>query len=186
MDEEVQVRIGRSGKRRARDKRDTRKGTRRGTERTNQTHDMDDHGDDMTRSCRHLIQCGVSHIMKRVRCAREKVSCEVYLSTLLVGYSGLLSTVNEFYCNKQFFENELTSWAQPAFGRVPPQIARGRVPSPIFVKEKWVLQFLHLIHDGDGFLRETTAQKSGRSRIGAFWPGFLHGFSTCPWYLLNS
>ena len=34
---------------------------------TNQTHDMDDHGDDMTRSCRHLSQCGVSHVMKHVQ-----------------------------------------------------------------------------------------------------------------------
>ena len=31
---------------------------------------------------------------------REKVSCEVYLSTLPVGYSGSLSTVNETHCNK--------------------------------------------------------------------------------------
>ena len=46
-----------------------------------QTHHMDDHGDDMTRSCRHLSQCGASHIMKHVRCAGEKVTCDVYLST---------------------------------------------------------------------------------------------------------
>ena len=80
---------GGSGKRRARDRRDTRKGTRRGTVReNNQTHDMDDHGDDMTRSCRHLSQCGVLHIMKHVRCAREKVTCEVCLSTPWIGNAG--------------------------------------------------------------------------------------------------
>ena len=73
---------GRSGKRRARDRRDTRKGTRRRTESMNgQPHNVDDHGDDMTRSCRHLSQCGVSHSMKHVRCAGEKVTCEVLLST---------------------------------------------------------------------------------------------------------
>ena len=41
-------------------------------------HNVDDHADEMTRSCRHLRKCGVSHIMKDVRCAREKVTCEVY------------------------------------------------------------------------------------------------------------
>ena len=71
--------------------------------------DMDDHGDNMTRSCRHLSQCGVSHIMKHVRCAREKVTCEVHLSTLPVGYSRLLSAVNETYCNKQTNELKLSS-----------------------------------------------------------------------------
>ena len=55
----------------------------------------------MTRSCRHLSQCGVSHIMKHVRCAGEKVTCEVYLSTPTVGYSRSLSAVNETYCNKK-------------------------------------------------------------------------------------
>ena len=35
---------------------------------------------------------------------REKVSCEVYLFTLSVGYSGSLSTVNETNCNKKIFE----------------------------------------------------------------------------------
>ena len=32
---------------------------------------------------------------------REKLSCEVYLSTHPVGYSGSLSTVNETNCNKK-------------------------------------------------------------------------------------
>ena len=101
-EEEVQVRgPGRSGKRKARDRRDTRKGTKRRTERTNQTHDMDDRVDDMTRSWTHLSHCGLSHIMKHVRCSREKVMCEVYLSTHTVGYSRLLSAVNETYCRKK-------------------------------------------------------------------------------------
>ena len=81
MEEEIQVRVQVEVEREEQGIGETRKGTRRGTERTNQMHDMDDYGDDMTRSCRHLSQSGVSHIMKHVRCAREKVTCEVYLST---------------------------------------------------------------------------------------------------------
>ena len=142
---------GRSGKRRARDRRDTRKGTRRGTEsqRTDtQTHNMDDHGDDMP-----LSQCGVSHIMKHVRCAGEKVTCEVYLSTHPVGYCKLLSSVKETYCNKQFFKMNWTSWVPPAFGRVPvpPGITRGRrVPSRYCWGEMGCATSSPIL-DGDGF-----------------------------------
>ena len=39
------------------------------------------HGDDMTRSCRHLSQCGVTHHSACAQCMR-KVTCDVYLSTL--------------------------------------------------------------------------------------------------------
>ena len=38
---------------------------------------MDDHVDDMTRSCRHLSQCVVQHIIQHAHCA-QKVTCEVY------------------------------------------------------------------------------------------------------------
>ena len=39
------------------------------SQRTNtQAHDMDDHVDDMMRSCRHLGLCVVQHIIKHVRC----------------------------------------------------------------------------------------------------------------------
>ena len=101
MEEEVQDRVQVEVEREEQGVGETRKGTRRGTERTNQTHDMEDHGDDVTRSCRHLSKCGVSHIMKHVRFAGEKVTCEVYLSTPSVDYSRLLSIVNETYCNKK-------------------------------------------------------------------------------------
>ena len=37
-----------------------------------------------------------------------------------------------------------------------------------------VLQFPHLIHDEDGFLRESAARKSDRSRIGAFLPDLFN------------
>ena len=36
-----------------------------------------------------------------------------------------------------------------------------------------VLQFLHLILDGDGFVSETAARKSDLSRIGAFFLLFI-------------
>ena len=65
-----------------------------------QPHNVDDHADEMTRSCRHLSQSVVQHIVKHVRCAGEKVTCEVLLSTHPVDYSGLLSAVSKTYCNK--------------------------------------------------------------------------------------
>ena len=74
---------GRSGKRRARDRRERRKGTRGGTEsqRTNaQPLIMDDHGDDMTRSCR-LLSHDVSVHHSVCALCRRKITCEVYLST---------------------------------------------------------------------------------------------------------
>ena len=49
-----------------------------------QPHNVDDHADEVTRSCRHLGQSVVQHIVKHVRCAGEKVTCEVLLSTVPV------------------------------------------------------------------------------------------------------
>ena len=46
----------------------------------------------------HNVTCAQSQSV------REKVSCEVYLSTHSVGYSGSLLTVNETNCNKKRFE----------------------------------------------------------------------------------
>ena len=54
---------GRSGKRRASGRRDTRRGTE--SEQTiSQPHIMDDHR--VMRTCRHSSQCGMIHIMKSV------------------------------------------------------------------------------------------------------------------------
>ena len=69
------------------------------------THDMDEHVDDMTRSCTHLSQCGVSHIMKHVRCAREKVTCEVLPSTfpceeILSGYEDVVSSGTDQFTSR--------------------------------------------------------------------------------------
>ena len=62
---------------------------------------MDVDVDDMTRSCAHLSQCVVQHVIKHVRCAREKVTCEVCCPHLPSVFSRLLSAVNETCCNKQ-------------------------------------------------------------------------------------
>ena len=40
------------------------------------------------------------HTIRRAMCMR-KITCEVFLSTHPVGYSGSLSTVNETNCNKK-------------------------------------------------------------------------------------
>ena len=60
-----------------------------------QPHNVDDHVDDMKRARAHLSQCVVQHIIQHAHRA--------------VGYSRLLSAVNETYCNKQFLKNELNS-----------------------------------------------------------------------------
>ena len=46
----------------------------------------------------HNVMCAQGQI------CRENLSCEVYLSTPFVGYSGSLSTVNETSCDKKRFE----------------------------------------------------------------------------------
>ena len=45
----------------------------------------------------------LSHDVSVITCARcmRKTTCEVYLSTHLVGYSGSIATVNETNCNKK-------------------------------------------------------------------------------------
>ena len=47
-----------------------------------------------------LEPCGVIHKIRRAMCM-SKVTCEVYLSTPPVGYSGSRPTVNETNCNKK-------------------------------------------------------------------------------------
>ena len=84
MEEEVQVSVQVEVEREEQGIGETH-GKEQGEEQREQikTHNMDDHVDDMMRSCRHLSQSGVSHIMKHVRCAREKVTCEVYCLHIL-------------------------------------------------------------------------------------------------------
>ena len=74
----------------------------------------------MKNALRHLEpRCGVNTC---ARCMR-KITCEVYLSTLPVGRSGSLSTVNETNCNKKenrFKKNLMSSFPIP-FRLVPPR-----------------------------------------------------------------
>ena len=90
----------------------------------------------------------LSHDVSVITCARYMRKSDVWgvLSTHSVGYSRLLSAVNETYCNKLFKKKKnwiVLSWAPPAFGRVPfpPGIARGRVPSPILLRRNGLCDF---------------------------------------------
>ena len=87
-------------------RRETREGqTRRDRQRTDdQTHIVDGmrmewraHTDTLGASS-WATQCDM-HVIKCANCMR-KMTCEVYLSTPPVGYSGSPSTVNETNCNK--------------------------------------------------------------------------------------
>ena len=80
--------------------------------------------------------------LTRVKCMR-KMTCEVYLSTPPVGYSGSPSTVNETNCiKKDHFKKQLV-WAPPTpVGRVPPRVAGGRVPYPVLCWRNWFCNVL--------------------------------------------
>ena len=69
-----------------------------------------------------------------------KMTCEVYLCTPPVGYSGSASTVKETNWNRKK-SLKILLWA-PAIGHVPPWIAWGRVPSPILCQRNWFCNFL--------------------------------------------
>ena len=86
-----------------------------------------------------------------MRCAREKVTCEVLLSTPPVGYSRLLTAVNETYCNKK--KKDLTFHELHQLLDCPSSTRNRSRKSAIsdVVEEKWVVQLLRLILDGDGF-----------------------------------
>ena len=65
-----------------------------------------------------------SHDARVITCARcmRKLSCEVYLSTPPVDYSGSLSTVNGTNCNRINFKKILSSHPIPS-RLVPPRCA---------------------------------------------------------------
>ena len=64
-----------------------------------------------------LSQMWCDHMCK----VQEKKTCEVYLSTLPVGYSGSLSTVNETNCNKKKINLKILVSSFPIL--VPPRCA---------------------------------------------------------------
>ena len=77
----------------------------------------------------------------------RKMTCEVYLSILPVGYSGSPSTVNETNCNKKKNLMSSTNSIQTC-----PTMNRLRKDAISFaVVKKLVLQLAHLTCGGDGF-----------------------------------
>ena len=81
----------------------------------------------------------------------RKMTCEVYLSTPPVGYSGSPSTVNETNCNKKEVTYKKNMSSTNSSRTCPTMnLLRKSVISDIAV-EILVLQFPHLTHDEDGF-----------------------------------
>ena len=115
----------------------------------------------------------------------RKMTCEVYLSTHSVGHSGSPSTVNETNCNKK---GHLTfSYEVHQF--------HSDLSHHVALEEGCHLQnccgemgFATCSPDSRWrrSLRETSARKSGRSRMGPFLPDFFKVRYHCPWYILNS
>ena len=117
------------------------------------------------------MQCDM-HEMKCANCVR-KLTCEVYLSTHTVGYSGSLSTVNGTNCNKKVTKKHHMS-SLPI--RCHLLYFSGEMGSSTCSPDsRW-----------RRFLRETAARKSGWSRIGAFLPDLFKVRYHCFWYSLNS
>ena len=144
-----------SGRRR-RDRRNTRKGTMWGTEsqRTDtQANDMDDHVDEVKRARADTWANVLCNTLFSTRIVHRKSDVWGVLSTHAVGYSRLLSAVNETYCNKQlkkWFElmSSTSFWTCPSSTR-----NHLRKKGAIFdiVEKEWVLHVLRLILGGDGF-----------------------------------
>ena len=93
-----------SGQRTGRSERESR-GTRDRGRRQNKETTKDQTCDDMWMNM-FYANTSCDTLSHNVMCAqgwkcREKVTCEVYLSALSVGYSGSLLTVNETNCNKK-------------------------------------------------------------------------------------
>ena len=114
------------------------------------------------------------------------MTCEVYLSTHPVGYSGSPSTVNETNCNKKDhlkFYHELHQFLDVSQFHQESleeechlRYCWGGVGSATCLPDWWWRRLL----------RETAARKSDRSRIGAFLPDLFTVRYHCPWCLLDS
>ena len=177
---------GWSVKRRSKWRRDTRRKTKRGSNEE-QTLNRSSRmawtwGDARMQT---LEPCSeYAHHQTRAMCMR-KMTREVYLSALSVGYSGSPSTANETNCDKKGHFKKLL-WAPPTpVRRVPPWIAWGRVPSPILL---WRIWFCKLFA---GLLVKTVFERDCSSRIGSksHRPIFAWLFKVryhYPWYLSSS
>ena len=85
------------------------------------------------------------------------MTCEVFLSAPPVGYNGSPSAVNETNCNKKEAKSLYLLKKfnmSPTSCRTCPSPTRNNLKKgaiSCIAVEILVLQFLHLIHDGDGF-----------------------------------
>ena len=138
-------------KRRSKQQRETREGqTRRDGQRTD---DPTLIVDGMKMEWRAHTDTWAMHCdMHEMNCANctRKMTCEVYLSTHPVGYSGSLSTVHETNCSKKVTKKsyELTS---NSIQTCPTTMCLKKNAISCIVLEKWVLQLVRLARGGDDF-----------------------------------
>ena len=181
---------GRSGKRRARWRRDTRRESER---RNNEEQTLNrsswmawiwsDARMQTLEPWLVLSHEASMHIIRRVQCAWEKWRVKCICLHSLVSYSGSPSTVKETNCNKKRGHFKQILWAPPTpVGRVPPWMAWRRVPSPKLLWRNWFCNFLTWFTMKTVFERDC----SSKSRIGASLPDLFKVRYQCPWYLLNS
>ena len=116
---------------------------------------------------KHILEPWCECTSFSVRTVQEKkVTCELYMSTHSVGYSRLLSAVNETYCNKQWIP-------------VPRGIAWGRVPSPILLRRNGFCNFLTWLWEWFRTTRITLhCPFHGSSLSNCCWLGCRHYRST--------
>ena len=76
MEEEVQLRVQveeeGTGETHGKEQGTERNKVRNRESQNGQPHNVDDHVEETTRSCRHLSQCVVQHIIQRAHCAQKK------------------------------------------------------------------------------------------------------------------
>ena len=114
-----------------------------------QPHNVDDHVDDMTRSCRHLSQCVVQHIIQHAHCAQTCEVCCLHPRTVTVDCYQLYTKPTATNIQKRIELMSSTSfWTCPSSTR---NRLRKKGAISDIVGDKWVLHVLRLIHDGDGF-----------------------------------
>ena len=97
-----------------------------------------------------------------------KMTCEVYLSTHPVGYSGSPSTVNETNCNKKS-HLKISYELHQFHSDLSHHIALEKGCHLQYCCREWVLQLARLNRGGDGFWRDSSS-KIGRSLIDPFLP----------------
>ena len=79
-----------------------------------------------------------------------KITCEMYLSTPPVGYSGSPSTVNKTNCTNMSLSKNLMN-STNSIQTCPTMKCLRKDAISCIVVEKWVLQLARLTRGGDGF-----------------------------------